>query len=83
MGTAELDVPEPYLATHPVGSARPVAFLRGDAASMELVEQLEYETSTSYFLRYYLAMAALAAAGLAMAVAGWKKRFPQNQAGRR
>ncbi len=72
--TKELEVPESYLETHPVGSAKPVVFLPGNPGSMELAEQLEFETSFGYFLKYYLAMAALFAAGTAMAVFGWRKR---------
>lgn len=72
--TNKFEVSEPYLQTHPVGSQKPVVFLRGNADSMELVEQVNYESSFSYFLKYYLEMAALFAAGLAMMVFGWRKR---------
>ena len=75
--TTEFEVPQPYLATNPVGTKKPVALMRGDSSTLELVEQLEYETSASYFLKYYLAMAALFVAGLAMTVHGWRKRFPR------
>lgn len=74
MATTKVEVPQGYLASHPVGQDRPVALLRGDSSSMELVEQVESETSLGYFLKYYLAMAALFAAGAAMTLVGWRQR---------
>jgi hypothetical protein len=75
--TTELMVPQSYLATNAVGAKRPVVLMRGNSSKLELVEQLEYETSASYFLKYYLAMAALFGAGLVMTVVGWRRRFPR------
>jgi hypothetical protein len=72
--TNEFEVPESYLATSPVGSKKPVALLRHNANTMRLTETVEYETSASYFMQYYLAMGALFLAGIAMMVVGWRKR---------
>lgn len=74
IATSEFEVPESYLETNPVGATKPVVMMRGDSSSLELVEQMEYETSVGYFLKYYAAMAVLFAAGLAMAIFGWRKR---------
>lgn len=72
--THQFDISGSYVESHPAGTSKPVVFLPGNMSSMKLAEQVEAETSFSYFLKYYLAMAALFAAGAAMTVVGWRKR---------
>lgn len=74
----EIEVSEAYFATNPVGSSRPLVFVRGDLASADLVERLQFESSWTYHLWHYLILGPVFIAGLVMARMGWRKRFARG-----
>jgi hypothetical protein len=75
--TTSIDVGEAYYEALAAGQKTTVVRNPSDYNSMMLTEQLEYETSFAYLMWWYLGVGAAFLAGLAMAVMGWRKRFPR------
>lgn len=75
--TISIDVGESYYDALAAGQKTTVVRNPSDYNSMMLTEQLEYETSFAYLMWWYLGAGATFLAGLAMAVMGWRKRFPR------
>jgi hypothetical protein len=75
--TTSIDVGESYYSALAAGQKTTIVRIPTDYKSMMLTEQLEYETSFVYRLWWYLGAGAALLAGLAMAVMGWRKRFPR------
>lgn len=76
--TTSIDVGQSYYDALAVGQKAAVVRNPSDYKSMMLAEQLEYETSFAYWMWWYLGTGAAVLAGLAMTVAGWRKRFPRS-----
>jgi hypothetical protein len=75
--STSLDVGQSYYDALSAGAKTTVVRVPSDYKSMMLTEQLEYETSFAYLMWWYLGAGAAFLAGLAMAVTGWRKRFPR------
>ena len=75
--TTSIDVGESYYDALAAGAKTTVVRTPTDYKSMMLTDQLEYETSFAYMMWWYLGTAAAVLAGLAMTIAGWRKRFPR------
>jgi hypothetical protein len=73
----EIEVGSGYYDALSKGQKTTIIHNPSDYKSMMLTEQLEYETSFGYRLWWYLGTGAAILAGLAMAVVGWRKRFPR------
>lgn len=76
--STSIDVGQSYYDALAVGQKTTVVRNPSDYKSMMLAEQLEYETSFIYRMWWYLGTGAAVLAGLAMTVAGWRKRFPRG-----
>jgi hypothetical protein len=73
----EIEVGSAYYEALDAGQKTTVVHNPSDYKSMVLTEQLEYETSLSYMIWWYLGTGAAILAGLAMTIMGWRKRFPR------
>jgi hypothetical protein len=73
----DIEVGSAYYEGLAVGQKTSIIHNPTDYKSMMLTEQFEYETSLVYRLWWYLGTGAAVLAGLAMAVMGWRKRFPR------
>ncbi|MFM5930580.1 MAG: hypothetical protein ACKOPQ_06700 [Novosphingobium sp.] len=69
-----LDVGEAAYDRLPPGTITTIARLPSDYKSTVLTERVERETAFGYMLAWYLGAAAAVAAGLALAIAGWRRR---------
>lgn len=75
--TTSIDVDESYYDALAAGQTTTVVRNPSDYNSMMLTKQLEYETSLAFRIWWCLGAGAAFLAGLAMAVMGWRKRFPR------
>ena len=76
--STSIDVGQSYYDALAVGQKTTVVRNPSDYKGMMLADQLEYETSFAYRLWWYLGTGAAVLAGLAMTLAGWRKRFPRG-----
>lgn len=76
--TGEIDVPQSYHDALQIGQTTTVVRDPTDYKSLTLTEKLAYEQSFAYHLPWYLGLAAVFLAGLALTVLGWRKRRGQN-----
>lgn len=72
--TREIEVGSAYYESLADGQRTTVIHNPSDYNSMMLTEQFEYETSLAYMMWWYLGTGAVVLAGLAMTIAGWRKR---------
>lgn len=76
--TTSIDVGKSYYDALAVGQKQAVVRNPSDYKSMMLAEQLDYETSFAYLMWWYLGAGAAVLAGIAMSLAGWRRRIPRS-----
>lgn len=72
--TGEIEVGASYYDALAVGQTTTVVRDPADYKSLTLTDELAYETSLGYHLKWYLGLGAAFLAGLALTVLGWRKR---------
>lgn len=70
-------VPRSYFDDLAIGETTTIVRDPNDYSVLLLVEQLEYETSMAYYLKWYLGLGAVFLAGVILTLRGWRKRRAQ------
>lgn len=73
--TREIAVGRSYFDALSAGQKTTIIHNPSDYDSMMLTEEFEHQTSFTYMMWWYLGAGAIFFAGLAMTIAGWRKRF--------